>query len=328
VRIEELASPENLLLAWRRITTGGNNQYKRFYRDLYYAYEISAIENLEDLRQRLLGRVFQAHQPERIYLPKSSGLHRPISLLYIEDQIVLQAFANLAATRLFDKRAPLQLKTIYSNILQKDNSIFFFKRWQMAYEAYKIKIQKYYDAGFRWVADFDLAAFYDTISHELLFKTIYPRKAINEDIRWFLNCLRIWSSAKAASSHGHGLPQGPIASDFLAECFLLPIDLCLKRSTGYIRYVDDVRLFGNTEDSVRLEVVQLERLCRERGLIPQTGKFAIKRARNIHDAMGMLPSISDPQHTEGDRLIQANRIRDPITAKGVPAGNCRLIPLG
>jgi hypothetical protein len=147
----------------------------------------------------------------------------------------------------------------------------------------------------RWVGDFDLAAFYDTISHELLLRTIYPRTT-SPDLDWISTCLRTWSSDRAASGHGHGLPQGPLASDLLAECFLLPIDLALKHRRGYTRYVDDVRLFGATEDEVRADLIDLERHCRERGLIPQSGKFAIRRAQNVKDALGMLPSISDPQH--------------------------------
>ena len=34
MRINQLASKKNLALAWRRITTGGNYQYKRFYRPI------------------------------------------------------------------------------------------------------------------------------------------------------------------------------------------------------------------------------------------------------------------------------------------------------
>ena len=154
----------------------------------------------------------------------------------------------------------------------------------------------------RWVGDFDLAAFYDTISHELLLRTIYPRTT-NADLEWMAECLRTWSSGQRASGHGHGLPQGPLASDFLAECFLFPIDRALQRLRGYTRYVDDVRLLGATEDDVRADLIKLEHHCRERGLIPQTGKFAIKRAHNLEEAIGMLPSISDPQH-EGSGIVK------------------------
>ena len=56
MKINQLASKRNLELAWRRITTGGNFQYKRLYRQIYYAYEVALDANLADLRQRLIGR--------------------------------------------------------------------------------------------------------------------------------------------------------------------------------------------------------------------------------------------------------------------------------
>lgn len=298
MRLNQLATKKNLTLAWRRITTGGNFQYKRLYRPIYYAYEVALDANLADLRQRLLGGAFEPQHPMRLYIPKASGLHRPLALLNIEDQIVLQAFANLAAKRMQKKRAPLQFNVVFSNILEKPESIFFFRRWQNTYGAFQRRIKKHYFDGMRWVGDFDLAAFYETVSHELLLRTIYPRTT-NADLDWIAECLKIWSSDRAASGHGHGLPQGPLASDFLAECFLFPIDFALQKRRGYTRYVDDVRIFGATEDEVRADLIELERYCRERGLIPQTGKFAIKRAHNVQEAMGMLPSIADPQH-EGD----------------------------
>ena len=297
MKITQLASTSNLRLAWRRITTGGNQRYKRLFRSLYLAYEIALEKNLGDLRSRLLGGAFVPRQPERIYYPKSSGLHRPLSLLYLEDQIVLQAFANLAAKRVYTRRAPLQFKSVFSNILQKDDSIFFFRRWQETYASFQQRIHGLYQKGLRWVGDFDLAAFYDTVSHDLLLKTIFPRKPIDHDMEWLRRCLGTWSSENAASQHGHGIPQGPIASDFLAECFLLPIDETLQKAPGYVRYVDDVRLFGKTEEDVRLLIIQLERRCREHGLIPQAGKFAVKRARSAREAMGNLPSIADPQRS-------------------------------
>lgn len=309
MKLRLLAAPSNLELAWRRITTGGNHQYKRYFRPLYVAYAVALAENLADLRKRLEGGSFTPRQPERVYLRKASGLHRPLSLLHIEDQIVLQAFANLAAKKLYHRRKPLQFKVVFSNILERDSSIFFFRRWQETYAAFQRRIHKHYDAGLRWVGDFDLAAFYDTVSHDLLLKTIYPRTPSNNDMEWLGQCLATWSSEKAASRHGHGIPQGPLASDLLAECFLLPIDQALQKTPGYTRYVDDVRLFGKTEDDVRAAIIQLERRCREHGLIPQSGKFAVKYAATVEEAMGMLPSIADPQRSSTPALVLVSKAR-------------------
>jgi retron-type reverse transcriptase len=136
VKLSQLAAAPNLKLAWRRITTGGNHQYKQYYRELYHAYEVALDANLSDLRERLLGGVFEPQRPSRIYMPKASGLHRPISLLAIEDQIVLQGFANLAAKKTHAKRAPLQFKVLFSNLLERTDSIFFFRRWQSTYAAF------------------------------------------------------------------------------------------------------------------------------------------------------------------------------------------------
>lgn len=161
-------------------------------------------------------------------------------------------------------------------------------------------------AGRVWVADFDLAAFYETISHDLLLRVAYPRHSSTEDITLILDWLRLWGSPKTSVRHGHGIPQGPIASDFLAECFLLPVDKALGYDASYVRFVDDVRLFGRTEDEVRALAIRLEFLCRERGLIPQVGKFAIKRAHSVRDALGMLPSISDPNDSNVSPRISGN----------------------
>lgn len=147
MKFNELSTMSNLELAWRRITTGGNYQYKRFFRDLYLAYEVALKDNLKNLQERIRGDALTASAPERIYVPKSSGLHRPLSLLLIEDQIILQAFANLAAKKLQKRRAPLQFRVVFSNIFQKPDSIFFFRRWQETYAAFQRAIRKYYDAG-------------------------------------------------------------------------------------------------------------------------------------------------------------------------------------
>lgn len=293
MKISELVSLANLQLAWRRITTGSNQQYKRFFRPLYYAYELAIDSNLKDLRQRIITGAWQPSSPDRIYVPKPSGLQRPITLLYIEDQIVLQAMANIIARKLFAKRRPFVLKQVFSNVLSRPHSIFFLKSWKTTYGAFQKTVRKQYEAGHHWVADFDLAAFYDTISHDLLLKTAYPRLSETNDINWVKTCLRTWSASKISSSRSHGLPQGPIASDFLAECFLLPIDRVMCTVSGYLRYVDDVRLLGRTESDVRRNMLRLEFQCRERGLIPQTGKFAIRRAASVAEALGMLPSIND-----------------------------------
>ena len=182
---EQLISKRNLLLAWRRITTSGNYQYKRFYRNLYSIYEVALEENIDYLYHRLKANTFTPHPSIRTYLPKPSGLQRPIILLFLEDQIVLQAFANLLVEKLREKRLSVEKKAVFSNYLNTPGNIFFVKPWRYSYREYREVLIKQFTLGFRWVAHFDLAAFYDNISHELLIKQLCPRSQ-HTDIYKFL----------------------------------------------------------------------------------------------------------------------------------------------
>jgi len=293
MRWESLVSTQNLKLAWRRLNTARNLQYKRFFRPLFFVYESAANDNLRELHRRLAARAWHPNHCERVYLPKPSGLQRPISLLGVEDQIVLQCISNVFARKLRAKRSRVELESVFSNILtDSGDSIFFTERWQVTYGRFQEKCKEHFASGFRWAAHFDLSAYYDTISHDLLIRIASPRDAHPDTWTEVRRWLQTWSAADPSAMTGHGIPQGPIASDFLAEAFFLPIDLELqKKGCIYVRYVDDIRLFGKTENEVRKAAIMLEQMCRHRGLIPQSKKFEIRALSSAEDAMGSLPSI-------------------------------------
>lgn len=313
---ESLISTQNLKLAWRRINTGRNLQYKRFFRESYLVYESAADEHIKELHKALAAKAWKPSHATRLYLPKPSGLQRPLSLLGVEDQILLQAIANKFATKLYKKRQRVELETVFSNKLASPRaSIFFMERWQTTYRAFQKKCTEAFNQRDRWSAHFDLSAFYDTISHDLLLSIVslnnstpYIRDAIKE---W----LQVWSADNIAAMTGHGIPQGPIASNFLAEAFFLPIDLRLqKESFRYLRYVDDIRLFGRTENEVREAAILLEQECWHRGLIPQSAKFDVRELKSREEAMGSLPSITptDGQDTS-EQSMTAEKAREILS---------------
>lgn len=296
-----LVSTQNLKLAWRRINTGRNLQYKRFFREAYLVYESALDHHIRELHRALAAKAWQPTCATRIYLPKPSGLQRPLSLLDLEDQIVLQAVANRFAAKLYAQRQRVELHTVFSNKLASPkDSIFFLEQWQQTYGEFQKKCQEVFAQGYRWSAHFDLAAFYDTISHKLLLEGMSTKGDEEETKNTVQNWLGRWSSGDLDSAIGHGIPQGPVASGFLSEAFLLPIDRQLqKASFKYMRYVDDIRLFGRSESEVREAAIFLEQQCRNRGLIPQSSKCGIKELSSAAEAMGSLPSIP-PQDGRGE----------------------------
>lgn len=298
----DLISNDNLLLAWRRIGTARNHQYKRFFRPLYLAYELAHEDNLKRLHQRLRG-TWQPSSPMRVWLPKPSGLQRPVSLLTIDDQIVLQAIANVFAAKLRQRRAAVEGLTVFSNLLDPSaDSKFFIQDWHRTYLRFQRRCLAHFTAGRRWVAHFDLAAFYDTISHELLIRTVSPRGGYRNVWQVVSAWLKVWSSTRDGKPFHHGIPQGPVASDFLAESVLLPIDEALSREDiTYVRYADDIRIFAKSKSEAQRAAVRLEVLTRTAGLIPQGKKFALVEARSIADVIGMLPSLAPPDQTDAER---------------------------
>ena len=313
-------------LAWRRITTGKNLQHKRFFRHLYAAYEPGLKANLGLLHERLSGD-WCPTAPIRIHIPKPSGLLRPLTLLSLEDQIVLQAIANSIARHLFERRKSVELKQVFSNCLSRDvNSIFFLQDWRSSYHGFKQLLESYLDSGHQWIAHFDLAAFYETISHRALRSIVSPLGGNNALWQEICEWLCVWSAGQGAVKVDHGIPQGPLASDFLAEIFLLPIDESMRRAgIKYIRYVDDIRVLAKSEKEARQAAIALELECRKWSLIPQSSKFSICHATTLEKALGSLPSIAEStgrdanepeiSRAEAERTMRAALTGRPFRAK-------------
>lgn len=297
---ERIISVPNLELAWRRITTARNLQYKRFFRSLYAAFEVAHREHLLRLREQLIAG-WTPSSPHRAYLPKPSGLQRPISLLDLEDQIVLQAVANVFAKKLRKRRNLVEGQLVFSNLLTSSpDSIFFLKDWRRTYAVFQRHCQTLFSRDLRWIAHFDIAAFYDTLSHEQLLRRIAPRGGAPDTLSRLRVWLRAWAAQDPSQPLDHGIPQGPLASDFLAECFLLPLDEEMNRAgVNYVRYVDDIRIFASSRFEAQQAAVRLEVICRSLGLSPQGKKFRIEEATSVEEALGHLPSIAPPDNVTG-----------------------------
>jgi len=277
----KFSSEENLKIAWQRIRTGKNVQYKKYFRKIYDSFEISSAEHIRRLSYKIRDDTYTPEDTVRIYIPKPSGLQRPITLISVYDQIILQGIANVFAIKLLKKRRKVERDYVCSNILNDDiNDKFFLKPWKNNYKLFRNQIKQAYKQGYRYISDFDISAFYDTIQHNLFCKVFSPRGVYGEFCDWIKSYLR---NLTCNRQNDIGIPQGPIASNFLAECILLPIDIKMK-NYKYLRYVDDIRLFGENSIDLQCAIVELESLCRERGFIPHPKKFEIRRLNSLKDA--------------------------------------------
>jgi hypothetical protein len=184
-----------------------------------------------------------------------------------------------------------------------------FQDWHETYPLLRARFNRLREKGYRWVANFDLAAFYDTISHKGLIDVVSPRGGNAEEWEKVRPWLKTWSGDERGRRLDHGIPQGPLASNFLAEAFLLPLDEEMQKAkTKYLRYVDDILVMARTESEAWVAALNLEQSCRRLGLIPQSSKFEVRVASSPLKAFGSLPSLT-AYEGEVEETIRIGRAR-------------------
>jgi hypothetical protein len=301
---------DNFLLAYRRVVSSLSKQYLDLYPHLVQAYNVTVTANLKNLIKRVR-RGYEPSAPVVVYEPKANGILRPLTLLVLEDLIVYQAIVNVVAEAFRDQQNRIKFDRAFSHILASPQSQFFFRHWKYCHRQFDDALVEAYRSGNTHVAEFDLAAFYDLIDHELL-RLCISAKLKNPDLTDLLHrCLRAWTEKTTKTYVGHGIPQGPAASAFLAECFLFEFDKQSFSDVRYFRYVDDIRLMGPNDNAVRRAMVQLDLMAKRRGLVPQSEKLTVGEVKHLSELRRSVPSVVDslvalaPTAPETQRKLRA-----------------------
>lgn len=284
---------ENLTRAWKWIRSNPDRIYKSYFRELYSAYATTDEELLSNLRNRLIRGVFVPSDAVKIFFPKPSGILRPYSLLAIEDQIVYQAMANIVAEYLHPHVKSRYNKQIFGHLYAGKRNGWFYRKWSDGYKAFNTSAEDAFKKGYTWTASFDLTAFYDSIDHKVL-RYMLREIGMDEDFGQRLTeYLAQWTATSTQIYHNHGIPQGPLSSGLIAEAVLKHFDdqSLSAYDVKYFRYVDDIRLFAKKEDHLRHALVALDRISKDVGLFPQSGKIDI---HHVEDIATELKSVSNP----------------------------------
>jgi retron-type reverse transcriptase len=260
---KKIADLKNLQRAYRWVITHPDRSYMNLSEDSFAAYALSLNDNLKNLRQQLDRSLYQPSHASKRFLPKPSGLLRCVTLLTVEDQIVYQACANIIAEKLHRKVKRRYRNSVFHHLYAGKNSKYFYLNWKESYRLYSRAVVQKIQCGHNWVANFDLSSFYDSIDHHVLHTFLRHLKIEEGFIAFFLSLLKHWTSTTWASNisqsgidviyMGHGIPQGPVSSGIISEIVLEYIDTFGLRSKNieYLRYVDDIKLFGRSDTNVR-----------------------------------------------------------------------------
>lgn len=285
----------NLSLAYDRLVTNPESTYKNYFRSTYSNFALALNDNIKCISHKMKSG-FMPEISLRAFMPKSNGLSRMYTILSIEDQIVYQAFANIIAEAMTNKKTRERYKkSVFGNLYTNKNSVFFYEPWKDSYIAYTRAIIKAYKSGLNYIASFDLTACYDSINHNLI-KNILIKNNFSENCASeFIRLLGKWESADGPEL-GTGIPQGPQASGIIAEMVLGEYDkyiekLQKKYKFKYYRYVDDIRILAESEETVKWILFLLDKKSKELGLFPQSSKINVHMITDINLE---IKSISQP----------------------------------
>jgi hypothetical protein len=273
--------------------------YKSYFRDSYDAFAIASDTHLKWIRAEGLKDRYEVAHASKVLVPKPSGVLRPITLLKVEDQIVYQAIVNVISDELKKQTRQRYEKRVFAHLYAGKSSKFFSIKWQRSYKKFSDRLRECHSRGFDHVANFDLAAFYDSIDHHVLVHFLKDLKIDEETIEYLMLCLRKWTSSTWSNGpaniyHEHGIPQGPLPSGMLSEAVLQHLDKAGEqggRRTIYMRYVDDIKILAKTEKDLRAKLIKLDIASKEIGLFPQTSKINI---RKVNDPEDEIKSVSRP----------------------------------
>jgi hypothetical protein len=316
------ASTENFTLAWERLIRGNNVEYKSLFRHLYPSYSFSLKSNLQELLLAVRNRSYRPSVSAKIFKPKPSGVLRTLTLLSLDDQIVYQAILNYIAEAFAPVLRRNYLKKSFGALYTGKSNLFFYQPWKWCFRQFNQSIQKAFNAGNKILADFDLVSFYDLIDHRVLRKTLASRVSNREVLDLLELCLGTWTAVgDPGHEMAHGIPQGPLPSAFLAECFLHEFDDNDFGNVLYFRYVDDIKLLSKKLSTVRRALVKLDLRAKELGLVPQAQKIEVREVADIKTELKNVPSpilslvqraggnISAPSKRRLERLFRTSILR-------------------
>lgn len=214
------------------------------------AFAVDEETELDALEVGLRERTYAPVPLLELRVPKKSGGTRGLAIPSVRDRVA-QAAVFLATREIFEREL---------------EEVSFAFRAGLGVRDALAKIVELRDQGFRFVVDADVAAFFDTIPHERLFKRLHrlplPPYLFTLFALW-VRC-EIYDG-KSLRFLERGIPQGSVVSPMLANLFLDPLDEAFAREgKKIVRYADDFivlcRTASEAEASLELTDELLEKL--------------------------------------------------------------------
>ena len=184
----------------------------------------------EEINERIRKGLYHPQAVRRVEIPKPDGAGvRLLGIPAVVDRVYQQALSQVL-TPIFEPTF--------------SDSSYGFRPGRSAHQAIW-KTKEYYEQGYTYVVDLDLAKYFDTVNHEILMDmvmTYVKERPVIRLIRAFLKSGVMIGGLVSPTERG--TPQGGPISPLLSNVYLTRFDNWLEeRGHKFVRYADDSNIY-------------------------------------------------------------------------------------
>jgi group II intron reverse transcriptase/maturase len=239
--MEQVVSKDNLFEAYEKVVRNkGAPGVDRMTVDELLPY----LEKHEDelIGSILIGK-YRPKPVRRVEIPKPDGGVRLLGVPTVVDRVIQQAVAQV-------------LTPIFEPLFSEHSH--GFRPGRSCHGALE-EAKGYFDEGYKYVVDIDLAKYFDTVNHDklvwMLREVIKDERVIKLIRRFLISGVMIDGLISPTID---GVPQGGPLSPLLSNIYLTKFDKLLEdRGLRFVRYADDCNIYVKSERAAKRVMVSV-----------------------------------------------------------------------